>query len=538
MTALENDLNQNEGVLSYLNDQERLKAYNDIVAGCQHLWSKNEPQWDAIELALRNFALLADQDPFFLAHLTSFAVKELDHRDLQVLSTFASSLSDADGTPFSLGSAYRKPNLRIISQAALVRLNPNQVLRVLTLAETKMVFGNKPKAVHYSKHLRTAVRKYLKYRESNPKALEGIFKSGQRQIMKRLYYKAKIGPSLEAAQALRWPQYSKITEKWGQQVEVAKSVLDFSGLSDLDIAKKVVEDRIYPTAVLGALDRKISPVIAAAVLQNATPDQTVVLTGLFQEQGLLADQEVKEVYTAKISQAKTALDRVERINTITDEETKKIMKKAKSEKRKSDMGDFSSDKVYMMIDISSSMGSAIEIAKESGSIFAEAVPNPEENFFWGTFNDVGRELPKPKTFEKDAFHHALYNVRAGGATNTMALYERALRRGATVLVYVTDQGHYVWDRNQTISNYIDQARARGLPDPRLVVIVNTPRACVRLRDAYKQKGIPVVELNPNQLKESALVSQAIKTAIDGPVATINKIMDTPLLKLPRWWTSI
>jgi len=57
-------------------------------------------------------------------------------------------------------------------------------------------------------------------------------------------------------------------------------------------------------------------------------------------------------------------------------------------------------------------------------------------------------------------------------------------------------------------------------------------------DSDEACGIPVVELKPSQLSESALVSQAIKTALKGAAVVLDEIMATPLLTLPKWWGSI
>ena len=170
-----------ENKLSYLDDTQRLEAYNAITQGCAHLWSKNKlqdgsvdsvPQKDGttkrvqredrLTPVLRLFAELAEKDPLFLAHFTSYAMRKLDSKDLKVVTAFAASLSDADGTPFSPGSDYKKPNWRLVSQAALQNLDPKQALRVVELANKKQSFGSKPEATHFSKHLKTALRRYLR----------------------------------------------------------------------------------------------------------------------------------------------------------------------------------------------------------------------------------------------------------------------------------------------------------------------------------------------------------------------------------------
>jgi len=530
--------------LSYLNDNDRLKAYQIITEGCAHLWSKGKLQEDKLNGTLSNLMNLADKDPYFLARFTSYAIKKLDSKDLKVLTVFANSLSDADGKPFIVehdnegrpvySDKFKKPNLRIVSQAGVQGLNPKLVSRVIEIANIKQPLGDKYKeGTHFSNSLKTAVKKYIKFRENNPKAMEGIKKAGFAPTIKHLYRMLHIAPSEETAEILGWQQ------KKGKKIK-KKKLFDFNGMDDLQIAEKIRNDNLPPLGVLGALPDKISPVIAVAILEQASGDQAVILRGLFDSQGLLKDKEVMKVFESKIKTAKTALDRVDKINTEVDEAVEKTLKKAKAEKRKEDVGNIG--KIFIHLDISSSMDSAIEFAKERGAIIAECIQNPEENFHWGAFNDLGYGIPKPKSFEKDGFMSALYGIRASGMTDCLACYTAARRVNADVDIYITDQQHNGYPMEQRIRDCDN----KGLGRPKAVVIVDFSKIHSRyryredevLRDVFEQVGIPVTVVQPDTLTESALVTQAIKTAMLGAVAVIDDIMKTPLLKLPEWWASI
>jgi len=280
------------------------------------------------------------------------------------------------------------------------------------------------------------------------------------------------------------------------------------------------------------LKDKISPVVAAAILEQASGNQAVILRELFDSQGLLKHKEVKKVFEEKVKTAKTALDRVEKINTEIDKEVQTILEKAKSEKRKQDMGDIG--KIFLHIDISSSMENALEVAKNYGSTIAECVQNPEENFKWGLFNERGGILNIPKTFEKAAFQHALYGIRAGGMTDCMALWGASRQAGCDVDVFITDQDH----NGRSITNEVIKWDQKGFSRPKSVVIVKVGVYQGELVRELEQIGIPVVYLDPSALTESALVVQAIKSALLGKEAIINEIMDTPLLRLPEWWETV
>jgi len=518
-----------ESRLSYLDDSQRLIAYETITKGCIHLWSKNKLQQTKLEELISTFSHLAEKDPLFLAHFTSYVINKLDSKDLKVVATFANSLSDADGTPFSAGSEYKKPNWRMISQAALCRLDPKLTMRVVRIANSKMKFGSKAEATHFSKHLKTALCKYLRYREANPKLLEGVRKAGLKNTVETLYRIARIAPSPEAVRILGWKQKPGFP---GSEVELKKTPFNFEGMSDLEIAQKIQGERLPPTGVLGALPRSISPVIAAAILEQSTGNQVVVLTEMFEEQGLLKNDEVRKVYQEKLKTAKTALDRVERFKVEMDEQTAAVLKTAKSEQRKEDVGDLG--KFFLNIDISGSMSVAVQVAIDKGSILAECIKNPSENFFWGVFNTSGSILVRPKTFEKDAFAHSLYGIRPTGGTDCLALYAQALRLGCTTLGYVTDQEH----NGPPINVTVDKCRKAGLPDPKMVVIIDVGHGDTTLKRGFESCGIPVAVLKPEQLSESALVSQAVKSALKGASAIIEEIMSEPLLQLPKWWCSV
>lgn len=557
-----------ENKLSYLDNAERLKAYEFITNGCMHLWSKNKlmdgktcphcgqatPKVykngrqcgqlvdkkgkviphetpDRLTPILKAFSELADKDPLFLAHFTSYAMRKLDSKDLKVVATFANSLSDADGTPFSAGSAYKKPNWRLVSQAAFQMLEPKLALRVLELSNLKMPFGSKQTGSHRSKHIKTANKKYLRYRESNPKSLEGIKKAGLTGIVKTMYRTGRVAPSPEAVGILGWKQKPGFP---GSNVEIKKSDLfNFKGMSDLDIAEKIRKGKLSALPVLGALPGKLSPVVAAAILEQASGDQAVILTDMFEEQGLLKEKEVKALYQEKIKTAKNALDRVERIRTEMDEETKQILKSAKSDKRKEDVGDFG--KVFEHIDVSGSMHQAIQIAIDRGAIIAECIKNPKENFHWGVFNTAGKVLPRPTTFEKDAFAAGLYGIHPNGGTDCLALYIKARELGCTTDIYITDQDH----NGPNIDLTVSKARRFGYPDPKMSIIIDVyNNQNGHLKRALEACGLPVVVLNPNQLRESALVSQAVRGALKGAEALIDEILEEPLLSLPKWWFAV
>lgn len=515
--------------LPFLPSEERLKAYQLIVDGCHHLYSKNKLQEDKALPIIQELIRLGQVDPYFLAHLTSYVIKNSKAKDLKVATAFASSLSSANGLPFSPGSEFKKPELRHIGSAALHSLDPKNVLRVLDFARLKFSVPNYyNEASHFSRALRLAFKKYLWYRENNPYLVEGIVRAGMKEMYKELYRRLRLSPSDEIAQILRWGQT-------GKDLKIRKSQFDFSNLTDLEVAEKIRKEKLPILPVLGALKEKMTPVVAVAILEQAQGNQAVILRKTFEDLGLLNDSEVLELYKNKISEAKTALDRVETLTKTASEGIANMMKEVRSQKRKEQVGNIG--KIFLHLDDSGSMQGVRDFAIDKGSIIAECVNNPEDNFRWGIFGSQGRILPIPSRFVRDAFALALFGVRDGGSTNCFVLYPAAREFEADIDIFVTDQCH-------TDGNLKEKIRAyhRSFPNK------NKPKACViihvesssfyhesTVKDAYEANGIPTVVMKPEALTESALVAEAVKNALIGPMAIIDEIMNTELLRLPYYY---
>lgn len=514
-----------------MTSQERLHAYQLIVDGCSHIWSKNKLQEDRAQKVLNDLIPLTKNDPYFLAHLTSWAMKNSDAKDLRVFLTYVSCLSDADGSPFAPGSKYRKPSLRLIGWSALHMLEPKLADRVLQLANRKFeVPGFLNNTYHFPQALRVSLQKYLKYREQNIGMVEGIKKSGLGNVLKRMYQRGRIHPSAEVAQILRWKQ------KDGS-VSIAAVAPKFEGLSDLEIAEKIRAEKIPYIGVLGELSKikkKVSPVLAVAMLEQATGNQAVIMRATFEDAGVLKDPEVMALFTSKIAEAKTALDRAKTLSENASAEVKEALVQARSTKRKDELSGVG--KIFLHLDTSSSMQNSVELAKKYGAIIAEMVPNPETSFKWATFDDRGRELELPQEFVEPAFAQVLYKVRCNGMTDAMANYETARRFGADVDVFISDGGHNGGDIRTRIENF---HRANpSIPKPKACVWI--PSGTANQNDeviirGYVAAGIPCATIRPQALTESALVAQAVRAAMTGPVSLVDDIMDAELLKLPEYY---
>lgn len=539
-TSIPNDGSALE--LAMMQDNDRFKIVTQLLDGCQHIYSKGKLQEDKLNPVLDTFLRLRKDDPIFLGHLTSWAIRKSDNKDFKLLAVFANSLSDADGTPFSPGSEYRKPNIRMVSQAAVQTESFDAKLleRLIELTKRRVSLDGKPAVPHMSKSLANAIKKYLRYRETNLKAIEGVVKSGLKNRYVGLYKAVHLAPSEEAAKTLRWKQ--KSWKKEGKVVEL-KDAFGFKNLSDEEIAEKIVAEKIPALGAIGALPRKISPVLACAILQVCTPDQAVILREVFETHNLLRHKEVMDLFESKVALAKSALDRVDRLNSAVSETTRMVLENARSEKRKAEVAKGGGgDKIYIHADFSGSMNPVKDFLLEYGATIAECIPNPAENLRIGLFQSTGFTLNNPKTFTKSAFQSILYSHQPSGMTNIYANWKFARTFEATVDIFITDAEHTT---GGSFEQYLQASPSR--PRLALVYLIEpVPGQSHRyeqlynsyIRIPFEKAGIEVVKLNPKALTESALVAQTLKEAMMGKINLVEEILNTKLLTLPKWWNSI
>lgn len=507
--------------ISELHDSDRLKIYNFIINACNHLYSKNKLQMDKFNTIVESFVDLSKSDPLFLAHLTSWAMTQ-ESKDLKVLSVYFNSLNDANGEPFFKGSTKNKPNLRQISSIALQNMPPHLAYRVLELSRLKFgVKGKLSTGAHYPTQLKNAFRKYILYREENLDMIRGIKNSGMSKKFINMYKMLHMTPSDEAAAILGWKQKNR---------KITLDKLNFSNKSSDEIVTEITKNKLSPLLALSALsDKQMTAKIAKALLKNATGNQAIILQNLFRNKGFLEIDEIKLLFNKKIKTATTAVDRIDTLSKNVSDSDKKELSDVRSTVRKNQVGDVG--KLFLHIDGSYSMQNAIEFAKEKTAIIAECINNPSENFGWGIFGRKGYLLKKPTSYTKEDFYEILYGVTASAsATDCLACYEMSRKFGSDVDIFITDQVHNVGN----ILTRLKEIHSK-YGKPSAVVIVHFGVGSHLVKDAFEMEGVPVSELSPSAITESALVTLAIKSSIKGQLQIIDEIMETPLLSLPSWW---
>jgi len=493
--------------------ETRLNVYRLLTSACTHLYSKNKLQVDKIKEALKLLYPLTQEDPYFLAHLAAWSARGSNQsRDLKLLAVYLNALSSGDGTPFIKDGTLRKPNLRLVSHALLADFDPKQLARLASFRRLKWSPNGHLDTVHFPRSLRQAMERYL-----SALSLETLNKhlaAGFRRHLIASYRLLQVQPLDEIAALLRYKQKNVPLDK----IEVANP---FAGLSDQEIAEKIARERMPFSRALSLLEREPSPVILAALFEVASGNQLIVQLNLFEKAGLLSAPEFAEKFYAKIKRtATTSVDRLDTVAKDIKPEIKEKLQEVRAETRQAQLGKLDG-KLHLDIDKSGSMTESIALAKECAAVLCDVVGAAD--FSWSMFDSRAYAITD-KPITKEHAHRALFGVAANGATNCLANYrmimakppERAFEP-VKYYVWITDEEHN--DGSHDIS---------ALPKPEVAIIVHVGKHCNTLSQILRQHGIEPVYLQPQALQESALVVQAIKTALRGQMAIIDEIMSFPL----------
>jgi hypothetical protein len=487
--------------------ESRLNVYRLLTSACTHLYSKNKLQADKMKEALKLLYPLTQDDPYFLAHLAAWSARGSNQsRDIKLLAVYLNAMSAGDGTPFVKGGTLRKPNLRLVSHALFGDFDPKQFARLASFRRLKWSPNEHPNAVHFPRSLREAMERYL-----NSLSLDTLNKhlaAGFRRHLIAGYRLLQVQPPNEMAALLRYKQKNVPLQK-------AETANPFAGLTDQEIAEKIERERIPFSRALSMLEREPSPLMLSALFEVASGNQLIVQLNLFEKAGLLSIPEFAERFYAKIKHtATTSVDRLDTVAKGLKPEIKEKLQEVRAETRQTQLGKLDG-KLHLDIDKSGSMSAAIALAKECAAVLCDVVG--AEDFTWGLFDSRGYAV-KDKPITKEHAHRALFGVAADGSTDCFANYRAVMaKHPVQYYIWITDEDHN--HGSMDIS---------ALPKPEVAIIVHAGGRSNTLSQILRRHGIEPVPLKPEALKESALVVQAIKTALRGQMAIIDEIMAFPL----------
>lgn len=383
---------------------------------------------------------MLERDPVFYGHLAVWYAEHSDVRDHKEVFTgnlLASTVAGHRGAGFML----------------LQELPPYQVARVVDFV--KQGRGSLPRSA------RTAVVRYLREREVNPRQFDGAALRA-RKSMKHLYAGLHIKPDARADAIL-----FKGTPPADSLAYAVKRLAQAETATAQ--AELIVEHKIPYTVAVGAV-RKLTPAVLAALINSMSPQETINNLKSLKARGALAHAEVKALVDEKLAGAATG-ERVSAFKAVraaavagVDAQTTARLEHAASEQLRK-RGRISKT-TALLVDKSGSMTEALEVGKQIAALVS-GVAGSQLHVY--AFDTIGYPVVSAGSGELSDWERAFRNLHANGGTSIGAPLEmmRLRRQAVEQIIIVTDEG-------ENTAPYFNAVYARYCADLKLapnVVIV-------------------------------------------------------------------
>jgi len=409
-----------------------------------------------LEAVAETHARAKTRDAVFYGHLAVWYQRNGDVRDHKEVFVANLLASDTDG--------HREAGFVLLQD-----LPPYQVARVVDFMKRSL--GKLPRSA------RTAVTRYLRHREADPRRFDRAALRAKK-AMKHLYATLHVKPS-EYADAVLF----KDNPPEGCLAWMVKRLAQTE--STADQAVLIADYRIPYSIAIGAV-RRLSPAVLAALVGVMTPQEVINQMASLKTRGAMEHPEVRKLIEEKLKAAETdtrvsALKLTVAIDAAdVDEETAEKMRRVADQQIR--RRDRIRRPTAVLVDKSGSMEVAIEVGKRlSAMISAIAETTPVVYAFDTMPMEINATGPDLSHWEK-----AFKPIRADGGTSLGCPLEAMRRRKQKVeqVVVITDEGE------NTAPYFVEALKAYaaelGMPS---VVILKVGAACNLTEDALRQQQI-------------------------------------------------
>jgi hypothetical protein len=519
------------------------------------------------EVAVYLYRQIADvfkMDNEFAARWASFAFTQ-DRKDLKTVLAAFMLTQDRKGDPHIENGEvlFTDDDYRSVGEAMILRtekgarLQPKQVLligEVLRLPEIhainrEMGFSKSAKNPQMRRY-KKAAHKWLRFREENPKMLDGLVKSGQGGMVRDLAKRTGYKPSTEAFfKALRWRQKQAADGRRSialdMEIEAAES---WEGLTEAEICERIVTDKPKWKVLVGRLPEGTGltrAIVAAAVEAGALSDKDlIILTPTLEDLGLLAIEPVASAWKGACQRAEDQRARNIARN-VKSKEAKEGLEEAADVATAKAIEKVTRDlRIYFIIDKSGSMGPAIEAAKRCLTKFLGGFPLDRTHV--SVFNTFGTEV-RIQSPRSAAVEHAFRGHTAGGGTRysegVRALQHYKPNEGEDVLfIFVGDE------QGESGPQLAENIRRTGLNPVGFGLLRFGRQGPNTVRTAANSLGIPCFQIEETLFDDPYAVTNTLTNLIattpvgHAPVGRpvpkrvtlVEQILKTPLLEKPVW----
>jgi len=392
-----------------------------------------------------------------------------------------------------------------------------------------------------------AVEKWLRYREDNVKLLKGLVKAGFRTTVMRLANMIWYKPNSEKFyEILRWKQkQSKDGRRViaiGAEVAAAES---WEGLSEREICEKIVKDKPNFKRVAGLLPKGqglTRAIVAAAIEAGSFSNKDLLIyTPTLEELGLLQVPEIKKKWEAatKKSDDQRAANIASRVKS---KETARTLQDAADTAVKKAVAEVVKGIViYVLIDISGSMRTAIDTAKDYLARFLQGFPL--EKLHVVVFSTTGRTV-NIRAASRAGVEAAFRGIDAGGGTSHASGVRAiaAKKPGSdedALFIFVGDEGEH--------GDFAAAVRQTGI-NPMAFGLIKVPgHPGTIVTTTASRLGIPCFKIDEKVFEDPYAIPRTIRALVAAtPVgrsaervvvprfSLVETILKTDLLQKPTW----
>jgi len=521
------------------------------------------------EVAIWMYRQVADiwaMDNEFAARWASHAFPE-EHKDLKVVLAAFMLVQSRKGDPVKEGGEvlFFDEDYRDVGEAmCLLRrkdkrgLDAKLLLRVYKVLSVDGVaainrelgFGRSARRPALGRWPKVVTR-WLRHREDNPRALEGLVKHGSKETVKELCRRVGYKPqSPKFFETLGWSQHQAEDGRRGVAIgQDLNNAETWDGMTEQAICELIMREKPGYKRIIGLVPKDpglTRAIVAAAVEAGSLSNKDLVIaTPTLEELGLLQVQEVKHRWDAAMKAAEDmrAMNIAKRVKS--KEIREQLEAAADTAVQKAVEEEMKDLWVYIMVDVSASMGVAIEAAK---SHVSKILPGfPEGQVFVCVFTTSGREIAI-KHRSAAGVRNAFKGIMPGGGTDygagIRALQHHKPPPGTDALFLFVGDGLHCNDRNRSFTVAVQQS---GL-NPLAFGYVHVGHQSQGVQTTAAQLGVPCFMVSEetfedvyaiprtmrNLIAATPVGAQAVGAPAPARVTLVERILKTELLVKPPW----
>lgn len=518
----------------------------------------------------KQVAAVFRMDNEFVARWASWAAKK-DHKDMNVVLAAFLLVQNRKGDPVRGPDGqtieFLDDDYRDVAEAMCllrdggVDMNPKSLLRVGELlrldgiaeVNRELGFGRSARNPAMGR-FPTVVSKWLRYREANPKMLDGLVKAGMQNIVKDLARLVNYKPESEHFfEVLRWKQ--KQAQDGHRAMAIGKEVKSaesWAGMTEGDICQRIVSTKPGFKRIVGLLPKEIglTRAVAMAAVEAGSLSDTdmILLTPTWEELGLLKAPEFKARWDAAREKAENQRAANIARNVKSKEVKDALVETADKATAKAIEAVTRDLRIYFIVDKSGSMQHVMDRMKAILTKFLGGFPLDRTHV--SVFNETGREIAiKAPTAAgvENAFkgHQASGGTSYAGGVKALAKYLPKPGEDA-LMIFAGDE------EDSNVQALVDTVRTSGIKPVGFGLLPahpgGNPAHYAIVRKAAAQLGLPCFQIDDAMFDDPYSVTRTLTALIAstpvgqvqaGAVAPkrktlVEEILETDLLKPPVW----